>query len=68
MLDKMARLLIFSLTFPVWAAVVWFTMVAARPATVRAYGHVETFRQHATMTDEARRILFGQTAQSTRAR
>jgi len=45
----------------------WFEAVAARPATVRAYALAEPYRQRGPMTEEARRILFGQTAQSTRA-
>jgi len=44
----------------------WFHAVATRPATVRAYAQAEPYRQRGPMTEEARRILFGQTAQSTR--
>ena len=45
----------------------WFAAVAARPATLRAYARGEPLRsQPATLTEEARRILFGQTAASTR--
>jgi len=46
----------------------WFEAVAARPATVRAYERAEEFRRPATMTDEAKKILFGQTAASTAPR
>ena len=44
----------------------WFEAVAARPSTVRAYAKGEPLRSPATLTDEARRVLFGQTAASTR--
>ncbi len=46
----------------------WFEAVATRPATVRAYARAEGFKRPATMTDEAKKILFGQTAATTRAR
>jgi GST-like protein len=44
----------------------WFTSIAARPATIKAYGEVKDVysRDAAPMTDEARKILFGQTASS----
>jgi GST-like protein len=45
----------------------WFEAVAARPATARAYARADEFRRPATMDDEARRILFGQTTASIRA-
>lgn len=41
----------------------WFNAIAARPATIRAYEKGTALRQSDEMTDEARRILFGQTAQ-----
>ena len=45
----------------------WFRAIEARPATVRAY---EVGRQHqrreATMDEEAKRVMFGQTAASIR--
>jgi len=44
----------------------WFEAVAARPATVRAYARADEFKRPATMTDEQKKILFGQTAASTR--
>jgi GSH-dependent disulfide-bond oxidoreductase len=44
----------------------WFEAVAARPATAHAYALAEPYRQRGPMTEEARRILFGQTARSTR--
>ena len=45
----------------------WFESVAARPATIRAYARADEFKRPATMTAEAKQILFGQTATSTRA-
>jgi GST-like protein len=38
----------------------WFDTIAARPATIRAYAHAPASR--APMTEEERRILFGQGA------
>jgi GSH-dependent disulfide-bond oxidoreductase len=46
----------------------WFEAVAARPATVRAYARADAFKRPPTMSEEARKILFGQTAANTRAR
>jgi GST-like protein len=44
----------------------WFEAIAARPATIRAYQDVgESYSRANPMSDEARRILFGQTAAST---
>ncbi|MCW3479515.1 glutathione binding-like protein [Neisseriaceae bacterium JH1-16] len=44
----------------------WFTAIAARPATVRAYqGTGESYSRSNPMSEEERRILFGQTATST---
>jgi GST-like protein len=42
----------------------WFEAIKARPAVVRAYEKGEGMRQ-ATMTDEEKKVLFGQTAQTT---
>jgi GSH-dependent disulfide-bond oxidoreductase len=42
----------------------WFEAIKARPATVRAYDLAPTFTSAAPMTDEAKKVLFGQTAQS----
>ena len=42
----------------------WFEAIAARPATVRAYAHADPLRARAEFTDEARKILFGQSAAS----
>jgi GSH-dependent disulfide-bond oxidoreductase len=46
----------------------WFEAVAVRPATVRAYARAAAFTRPPTMSEEARKILFGQTAANTRAR
>ncbi|MHB1303318.1 MAG: glutathione binding-like protein [Acidiphilium sp.] len=40
----------------------WFDAIAARPATVRAYEKAKAISQTATVNDESRKILFGQTA------
>lgn len=42
----------------------WFETIKARPATIRAYELAPTF-SNSLMTEEAQRILFGQTAVST---
>jgi GSH-dependent disulfide-bond oxidoreductase len=44
----------------------WFDAIAARPATLRAYARAEQFRSTPVVTEESRKILFGQTARSTR--
>ncbi|MGQ0836722.1 MAG: glutathione binding-like protein [Gammaproteobacteria bacterium] len=44
----------------------WFETVAARPGTVRAYARGEPYRSSAPMSDEAKKILFGQTAATVR--
>jgi GSH-dependent disulfide-bond oxidoreductase len=46
----------------------WFGAIAARPATARAYAHVAAYRSRAAVTDEAKKILFGQTAASLKPR
>jgi len=46
----------------------WFTGIAARPATLRAYARADEFKRPATLTDAAKKILFGQTAASTQPR
>ena len=40
----------------------WFESIRARPATVRAYARAATVNTQDTMTEEAKRVLFGQTA------
>jgi GST-like protein len=43
----------------------WFESIRARPATIRAYeGVAPTYSSSSTMSEEARRILFNQTAAS----
>jgi len=42
----------------------WFEVIKARPATVRAYEKGAAISSNATMTEEAKKILFGQTARS----
>ena len=43
----------------------WFDGIAARPATQRAYARGEEFRGTPVVTEESRKILFGQTAHTT---
>jgi GSH-dependent disulfide-bond oxidoreductase len=43
----------------------WFRAIAERPATVRAYAHAEAYKSRPTITEESRKILFGQTARTT---
>ncbi len=45
----------------------WFDAIRARPATVRAYALTEAYGNE-PMTEEARRILFGQTAATNRSK
>jgi GST-like protein len=42
----------------------WFDLIAARPATVRAYELAKTINTAPTVSEEARRFLFGQTAET----
>jgi GST-like protein len=44
----------------------WFDGIATRPGTLRAYARAEEFRSTPVVTEESRKILFGQTARSTR--
>jgi GST-like protein len=44
----------------------WFDAIAARPATERAYALGPKYRQQSQLTEEARKILFGQSAASVR--
>ncbi len=46
----------------------WFEAVAARPAVARAYAVGETVHKGSTMTEAAKKVLFGQTADNTRAK
>ena len=45
----------------------WFEAVGARPATSRAYEKGKAINSAATMTEEAKKILFGQDARSVAA-
>jgi GST-like protein len=40
----------------------WFAAIAARPATIRAYERGAPWTSRPTITEESRKILFGQTA------
>ena len=40
----------------------WFEAIAARPATVRAYARGAQVSTQTTLTEEAKKILFGQSA------
>lgn len=40
----------------------WFEAIAARPATVRAYDKAKAVNTAPTMSEEAKKVLFGQTA------
>jgi GST-like protein len=42
----------------------WFEAIKSRPATLRAYDRGAQFSSGTTMSDEAKKILFGQTAES----
>ena len=42
----------------------WFEAIKSRPATVRAYALAANFDTNPVMTEERRKILFGQTAES----
>jgi GST-like protein len=42
----------------------WFEAIKARPATVRAYEKGAPLTSTTPMSEEARKVLFGQTAQS----
>jgi GST-like protein len=44
----------------------WFDAIAARPATARAYARGNDYRNTSVVTDESRKVLFGQTANSVR--
>jgi GSH-dependent disulfide-bond oxidoreductase len=44
----------------------WFTAIGNRPATVSAYAKAQPYSTQPTMTEDAKKILFGQTAASVR--
>lgn len=46
----------------------WFEAIGKRPATVRAYALAARFATTPSMTDEQRKVLFGQTADSVAKR
>ena len=46
----------------------WFDEIAARPATIRAYAKAKTINTQPTVSEDAKKILFGQTAQGTPSR
>jgi GSH-dependent disulfide-bond oxidoreductase len=43
----------------------WFEAIKSRPATLRAYERGAAISTNTTMTEEARKVLFGQTAQNS---
>jgi GSH-dependent disulfide-bond oxidoreductase len=42
----------------------WFEVIKSRPATLRAYEKGAAVSANTTMSEEAKKILFGQTAQT----
>lgn len=44
----------------------WFQRVRARPAVVRAYEHAKAINTEAVVSDDAKRVLFGQDASTVR--
>ncbi|NYT65657.1 glutathione S-transferase N-terminal domain-containing protein [Alcaligenaceae bacterium] len=46
----------------------WFNQVRERPATLRAYEKGEPYSSRPSVTEEGKKLLFGQTAQSIRPR
>ncbi len=45
----------------------WLDAISSRPATVNAYAKAQPYSKQPKMTEEAKKILFGQTAASVRA-
>ncbi len=45
----------------------WFAAIHDRPSTVSAYAKAQPYLKQPTVTEESRKILFGQTAESVRA-
>ena len=45
----------------------WFDEIAARPATVRAYARAKEINTQPTVTEDAKKILFGQTRRAGKA-
>jgi GSH-dependent disulfide-bond oxidoreductase len=46
----------------------WFETIKARPATERAYARAKEFQTVSPASDEARKVLFGQSASTVRGR
>jgi len=46
----------------------WLEKIAARPATQRAYEVAKTVNTQPTVNEDAKKILFGQTAEALKAR
>lgn len=46
----------------------WFNQVRARPATIRAYEKGEPLSNRPTITEEGKKLLFGQTAHNIPSR
>jgi GST-like protein len=46
----------------------WFEHIAKRPATLRAYAKAEAYADRPTMTEQSKKLLFGQTAASVNRR
>jgi GST-like protein len=44
----------------------WFEAIKARPATLRAYARAKEFNTQPTVSEEAKRVLFGQDASTVR--
>ena len=46
----------------------WYAQIAARPAVIRAYARGTPFQASSVLSEESKKILFNQTAETTRAR
>jgi GST-like protein len=44
----------------------WFESIERRAASVRAYAQADPYRSSPVVTEESRKVLFGQTAQTVR--
>jgi GST-like protein len=45
----------------------WFEAIRNRPATISAYAQAEPYSNQPAVTEEGKKLLFGQTAASIRA-
>lgn len=45
----------------------WFYEIAARPATIEAYAKAKTINTQPTVTEDAKKVLFGQTSRTSQA-